>query len=127
MQLTISRSVHQVTPSMLDRFENSKTEKHNWATVASLVLAFLLPVSGFAGVLAASSSEAEVESFGEKEVEECLVVVQRIRSRRRSTTHSERRLQSRLVVSRTHHSAVSFGRTSSGHRYPNGLLAPMRC
>lgn len=113
--------------SMLDRFENLTTVRHDWLTVASLVLAFLLPVSGFAGVLSASSSEAEVEFFGEEEVEECLVVVQRVRSRKRSATRPERRFRSRVTMSRAHHSDVSLGRVNSGHRYSNSLLAPIRC
>ena len=111
---------------MLACFAPSNTEKRDWVTLAFLLLAFLLPGSGFVGVLTASSSEAEVEFFGEEEVEECLVVVQRDKSSRRSAW-PKRYVQSRVVVSRTHHSEVSHERVVSGHRFANGLLAPIRC
>jgi hypothetical protein len=111
---------------MLACFTRSNTEKRDWVTFAFLLLAFLLPGSGFVGVLTASSSEAEVEFFGEEEVEECLVVVQRDKSGRR-TARPKRHVQSRVVVSRTHRSDVSHERVISGHRFSNGLLAPIRC
>ena len=103
-----------------------KTGKRDWVTLAFLLLAFLLPSSGFVGVLAAFSSEAEVEFSGEEEVEECLVVVQRDKSGRRSA-RPKRHTQSRVVVSRTHHSDVSNERVTSGHRISNGMMAPIRC
>jgi hypothetical protein len=112
---------------MFDWFENSTTKRRDWVTFAFLLLAFLLPTSGFVGVLAASSSEAEVEFFGEEEVEECLVVVQRDRTGRRTTARTKRHVQSRVVISRTHHSDVCHARVLAGHRFSNGLLAPIRC
>ena len=111
---------------MLACLASSKAGKRDWVTFAFLLLAFLLPGSGFVGVLAASSSEAEVEFFGEEEVEECLVVVQRDKSRRRSA-RPKRHVQSRVVVSRMHHSDVCHECVISGHRFSNGLLAPIRC
>jgi hypothetical protein len=111
---------------MFDFFKISKTGRRDWATFAFLLLAFLLPTSGFVGVLAASSSEAEVEFFGEEEIEECLVIVQRDKTGR-AAARPKRHVQSRVVVSRTHHSDVCHGRVISGHRYSNGLLAPIRC
>ncbi len=112
---------------MFDCFQFSKTKRRDGATFALLLLAFLLPCSGFAGVVAASSSEAEVEFFGEEEVEECLIVVQRDKAGRRAAARSKRQAQNRVVVSRTRYSEVSLERMKSGHRYSNGLLAPIRC
>ena len=103
-----------------------KTGKRDWVTLAFLLLAFLLPSPGFVGVLTAFSSEAEVEFSGEEEVEECLVLVQRDKSGRRSS-RSKRHGQSRIAVSRTHHSDVSNERVISGHRISNGMMAPIRC
>ena len=112
---------------MLNFFQISKTDRHDWATIVFLMLAFLLPCSGFAGALAAFSSEAEIEFFGEEEVEECLIVVQRAKSERRTASRPKRHVQSRVVVSRTRYSEASHERVISGHRYSNGLLAPIRC
>ncbi|MFT5091273.1 MAG: hypothetical protein ACKVII_13235 [Planctomycetales bacterium] len=112
---------------MFDCFRTSKTKRRDWATFAFMLLTFLLPCSGFAGVLAASSSEAEVEFFGEEEVEECLVVVQRDKAGRRASARPKSHVRSRVVVSRTSYSEVSHERVISGHRYSNGLLAPIRC
>lgn len=111
---------------MFDCYQTLKTERHDWATFAFMLLAFLLPCSGFAGVLSASSSEAEVEFFGEEEVEECLVVAQRDKAGRRAARPNSH-VRSRVVVSRTRYSQVSHERVFSGHRYSNGLLAPIRC
>ena len=111
---------------MFDWFEISTTKRRDWVTFAFLMLAFLLPTSGLVGVLAASSSEAEVEFFGEEEIEECLVVAQRNKTGRK-VARPKRHVQSRVVVSRTHHSNVCHERVISGHRYTNGLLAPIRC
>jgi hypothetical protein len=105
---------------------SSKTGKRDWVSFVFLLLAFQLPGPGFVGVLAASSAEAEVEFFGEEEVEECLIVVQRDKSSRRSV-RPKRHRQSRVVVSRTHHSDVSNERVTSGHRISNGMMAPIRC
>lgn len=96
-------------------------------TFAFLLLAFLLPCSGFAGVLTASSSEAEVEFFGDEEFEECLIVVQKNRSDRRSTGRPRCQALCRILASRTRYAEVFNERAISGHRYPNGLLAPIRC
>jgi hypothetical protein len=112
---------------MFDWFEISTTKRRDWITFAFLMLAFLLPTSGLVGVLVASSSEAEVEFFGEEEIEECLVVAQRNKTGRRKVARPKRHVQSRVVVSRTHHSDVCHERVISGHRYTNGLLAPIRC
>lgn len=112
---------------MLYRLENSTNRRRDWLTVALLFLAFILPGCGFVGVLAASNSEAEVEFFGEEEFEECLVIVQRERTSRRSKARPNRRVQSRVAVSRTHHSDACLERAVSGHRYSNGLMAPIRC
>lgn len=112
---------------MFDCFENSTNKRRDWVTFSFLLLAFLLPTSGFVGVLAASSSEAEVEFFGEEEVEECLVVVQRSKTGRRTVDRPERLGQNRVVISRTHHSDVCHELVTSGHRFSNGLLAPIRC
>lgn len=112
---------------MLHRFEYSTNRRRDWLAVAFLLLAFILPGFGFAGILAASSSEAEVEFFGEEEVEECLVVALRQHTERRSALKPDRHRQSRVIVSRTHHSDVSHQRVITGHRHANGLLAPIRC
>lgn len=111
---------------MFDCFKNPETGGRDWAASAFLLLAFLLPTSGFVGVLAASSTEAEVEFFGEEEVEECLITVQRDKTGRRTVARPKRHVQSRIVVSRTHHSDVCHKYVILGHRYPNGLLAPIR-
>lgn len=111
---------------MFDFFIISKTGRRDWVTFAFLLLAFLLPTSGLVGVLSASSSEAEVEFFGEEEVEECLVIVQRDKTGR-TVARPKRHVQSRVVVSRTSYSEVSHERVISGHRFSNGLLAPIRC
>jgi len=112
---------------MLDQYKNSAIKRRDWFTFAFLVLTFLLPTFGFVGLLAVASSEAEVEFFGGEEVEECLVVVQRNKTGRRSTARPKLYTQSRVDVSRTHHSDVCYERIISGHRYSNGLLAPIRC
>ena len=122
----ISSDTYRTMFQMLACPASLKTGKRDWVTLAFLLLAFLLPSSGFVGVLAAFSSEAEVEFSGEEEVEECLVVVQRDKSGRRSA-RPKRHTQSRVVVSRTHHSDVSHERVMSGHRLSNGLMAPIRC
>ncbi|MDA0810693.1 MAG: hypothetical protein O2983_11705 [Planctomycetota bacterium] len=112
---------------MLNCFHIPKSERHDWATIVFLLLAFLLPCSGFAGVLTAFSSEAEVEFFGEEEVEEYLIVVQRTKSERRAASRPKCHMQSRVVVSRTRYSEISHERVISDHRYSNGLLTPIRC
>ena len=106
---------------------SAKTGKRDWVTLAFLMLTFLLSTSGFVGLLAMSSTEAEVEFFGEEEVEECVAVVQRNKTRRRSTARPKRDIQNRVNVALTHHSDVCHERIISGHRYPNGLLAPICC
>lgn len=112
---------------MFDCFQTSKTKRHDWATFAFMLLTFMLPMSGIAGVLAASSLEAEVEFFGEEEVEECLVVAHRDKAGRRAAVRPKSHVRSRVVVSRTRYSQVSHERVNSGHRYSNGMLAPIRC
>ena len=112
---------------MFYRLEKSITGKRDWATFTFLFLAIMLPGSGFVGVLAASSSEAEVEFFGEEEVEECLIVVLKQRTLRRTAARPKCQQQSRVIVSRAHYSDVSHERVFAGHRFSNGLLAPIRC
>ena len=112
---------------MFSCFETSNTGRRDWVTFAFLLLAIVLPGSGFVGVLAASSSEAEVEFFGEEEVEECLIVTLKQRTGRRAGDRPKPHVQNRVVVSRTYRSDVSHRRVRTGHRYANGLLAPIRC
>jgi hypothetical protein len=112
---------------MFDCFETLKTGRSEGVTFASLLLVFALAGSGFVGVLAASSSEAEVEFFGEQEVEESLIVVLNQRAGRRAATRPKRRGHNPAGISWTHHSDAFLTRTMTGHRYTNGLLAPIRC
>ena len=107
---------------MFNCFETSTTGRRDWVTCAFLLLAG----AGFAGVLATSSSEAEVEFFGEGEIEECLIVALQQKSGHRAD-RPKRHTQSPTSVSRTQHAEISREQMISGHRLRNGLLAPIRC